>query len=48
MLRFYTEDFDINENVICIRQFEKMSRFEKLWTGKCFAIEGKVSIHFQK
>ncbi|KAF4533213.1 hypothetical protein B566_EDAN011851 [Ephemera danica] len=39
MLRFYTEEFDFNEYVVCIRQKEKLLRFEKLWNSKCMAIE---------
>ena len=39
LLRFYTEQFNINETVVCIRQREMLTRFEKLWTGKCLAVE---------
>ncbi|KAK3090095.1 hypothetical protein FSP39_009133 [Pinctada imbricata] len=37
--RFYTESFNQNDHVVCIRQLEPLTRFEKLWNGKCIAIE---------
>ena len=40
LLRFYTEEFQFDEHVICIRQHEKLTRFQKLWNGKRIAIEG--------
>jgi len=38
-LRFYVEEFDYKEFVVCIRQKQLLTRFEKLWNGKCIAIE---------
>ena len=42
MLRFYTEEFNFKDYVICIRQLAPLTRFEKLWNGKCLAIEGNT------
>ncbi|XP_033736916.1 terminal uridylyltransferase 7-like isoform X2 [Pecten maximus] len=39
MFVFYTEEFSIKDNVVCIRLSEPLTRFEKLWNGKCIAIE---------
>ena len=39
LLRFYTEEFSYKDFVISIRQKELLTRFEKLWNGKCLAIE---------
>ncbi|XP_069128697.1 LOW QUALITY PROTEIN: terminal uridylyltransferase 7-like [Argopecten irradians] len=39
MFVFYTEEFSIKDNVVCIRMSEPLTRFEKLWNGKCIAIE---------
>ncbi|XP_021359551.1 terminal uridylyltransferase 4-like [Mizuhopecten yessoensis] len=39
MFVFYTEEFCMKENVVCIRLSEPLTRFEKLWNGKCIAIE---------
>lgn len=41
LLRFYTEEFDFKENVISIRQHKSLTTFEKQWTSKCIAIEGR-------
>ncbi|KAM9832244.1 terminal uridylyltransferase 4 [Neosynchiropus ocellatus] len=41
LLRFYTEEFDFKEHVISIRQRKRLTTFEKQWTSKCIAIEGK-------
>ncbi len=38
-LRFYTEKFDFDQNVICIRQLEPLSKFEKNWTDRMICIE---------
>merc|ERR1719483_2022655 len=38
-LRFYVEEFNYREYVVCIRQKEELTRFEKLWNGQCLAIE---------
>lgn len=42
LLRFYTEEFDFKEHVISIRQRKRLTTFEKQWTSKCIAIEGKT------
>lgn len=39
LLRFYTEEFDSNEYVVCIRQKKFLTRFRKLWNSKSIAIE---------
>ncbi|XP_006824330.1 terminal uridylyltransferase 4-like [Saccoglossus kowalevskii] len=39
LLRFYTEEFKFKEHVISIRQKQLLTRFEKMWTSKCLAIE---------
>lgn len=41
LLQFYTEEFDFKEHVISIRQKKRLTTFEKQWTSKCIAIEGK-------
>lgn len=41
LLRFYTEEFDFKEHVISIRQHKRLTTFEKQWTSKCIAIEGR-------
>lgn len=42
MFRYYTEQFDFKEEVVCIRQHATLTRFEKLWNGRCIAIEGEL------
>ncbi|XP_053395690.1 terminal uridylyltransferase 7-like [Mercenaria mercenaria] len=37
--RYYLEEFNFAEQVVTIRQFEPLTKFEKLWNGKCIAIE---------
>lgn len=39
MLIFYTEEFDMMNNVISIRCSETMPKFDKLWISKGIAIE---------
>lgn len=39
LLRFYTEEFNFKDYVISIRQRTPLTRFEKLWNGRCMAIE---------
>lgn len=39
LLRYFTEEFNFDENVICVRSLKPLTRFEKLWNGKCIAIE---------
>lgn len=40
---FYTEKFDL-QMVVTIRQHSPLTRFEKLWNGKCLAIEDPFDI----
>ena len=40
LLKFFTEDFNFKDYVVCIRQHKPLTRFEKLWNGKGLAIEG--------
>jgi len=39
LLIFYTEQFDMINNVVCIRCSRTVSKFEKLWISKGIAIE---------
>uniref|UniRef100_A0A3B5ASF6 CCHC-type domain-containing protein n=1 Tax=Stegastes partitus TaxID=144197 RepID=A0A3B5ASF6_9TELE len=39
LLRFYTEDFDFREHVICVRQQARLTTFNKQWTSKYIVIE---------
>ncbi|XP_062573267.1 terminal uridylyltransferase 4-like isoform X2 [Saccostrea cucullata] len=45
LFRFYTEEFKMEECVVCIRQHEMLTRFEKLWNGKCIAIEDPFDLN---
>ncbi|XP_078574912.1 terminal uridylyltransferase 7-like isoform X2 [Branchiostoma floridae x Branchiostoma japonicum] len=45
LLRFYTEEFNFREHVICIRQSAILTRFEKMWTSKCIAIEDPFDLN---
>lgn len=40
-LRYFSETFKFDENVICCRRLKPVTRLEKMWTGKKLAIEGK-------
>ena len=42
LFRYYLEEFDVAEQVVTVRQQETLTKFEKLWNGKCIAIEGKT------
>lgn len=44
LLCFYVEEFNVKEHVVCIRQHERLARFDKMWTGTNIAIEGKFSV----
>ncbi|KAL4236653.1 Terminal uridylyltransferase 4 [Mactra antiquata] len=37
--RYYLEEFSFLEQVVSIRQYQPLVKFEKLWNGKCIAIE---------
>ncbi|XP_009068180.1 PREDICTED: terminal uridylyltransferase 7, partial [Acanthisitta chloris] len=39
LLRFYTEEFDFKEHVICIRRRNLLTTFKKQWTSKYIVIE---------
>lgn len=41
LLRFYTEEFDFREHVVCIRQHARLTTFNKQWTSKYIVIEGQ-------
>lgn len=45
LLRFYTEDFDFREHVVCIRQHTRLTTFNKQWTSKYIVIEGQFYRH---
>ncbi|KAJ8305343.1 hypothetical protein KUTeg_015888, partial [Tegillarca granosa] len=45
LFRFYTEEFNFRDYTICIRQQEPLTRFEKLWNGKCLAIEDPFDLN---
>ena len=38
--RYYLETFNFLDQVVTIRRFIPLTKFEKLWNGKCIAIEG--------
>lgn len=48
MLRFYTEDFDFREHVVCIRQHGRLTTFNKQWTSKYIVIEGQLVLQMMK
>eukprot|EP00064_Thunnus_orientalis_P015132 superscaffoldBa00002749_g15181 len=48
LLRFYTEDFDFREHVVCIRQHARLTTFNKQWTSKYIVIEGQLVIRCVK
>jgi DNA polymerase sigma len=39
-LRYYSEVFNYDEDVVCCRQLAPLKRLEKMWTGRKMAIEG--------
>ncbi|KAK7934386.1 hypothetical protein WMY93_005282 [Mugilogobius chulae] len=45
LLRFYTEDFDFREHVVCIRQHARLTTFNKQWTSKLIAIEDPFDLN---
>lgn len=44
-LRYYTEEFDFEHDVVCCRRTKRLTKFEKMWTKHVFAIEGKGLFH---
>ncbi|KAM4616906.1 terminal uridylyltransferase 7 isoform 2-T3 [Polymixia lowei] len=45
LLRFYTEDFDFREHVVCIRQQARLTTFNKQWTSKYIVIEDPFDLN---
>nr|XP_057927335.1 terminal uridylyltransferase 7 [Doryrhamphus excisus] len=45
LLRFYTEDFDFKEHVVCIRQKARLTTFNKQWTSKYIVIEDPFDLN---
>ncbi|KAM7017608.1 terminal uridylyltransferase 7 [Tautogolabrus adspersus] len=45
LLRFYTEDFDFREHVVCIRQQGCLTTFNKQWTSKYIVIEDPFDLN---
>ncbi|CAI5649633.1 terminal uridylyltransferase 7 isoform X4 [Oreochromis niloticus] len=45
LLRFYTEDFDFREHVVCIRQHARLTTFNKQWTSKYIVIEDPFDLN---
>lgn len=45
LLRFYTEEFDFREHVVCIRQHARLTTFNKQWTSKYIAIEDPFDLN---
>ncbi|CAF1401341.1 unnamed protein product [Adineta steineri] len=43
-LRYYTEQFDYEKNVVTIRQFEPLERYKKGWFNKTIAIEDPFNL----
>lgn len=39
-LRYYSEIFSFDENVVCVRRLKKLTKVEKGWTNRMLAIEG--------
>ena len=42
LCRYYTTEFDWNENVVTIKQLSPLSKFDKWWMSKCMCIEGNL------
>lgn len=43
-LKYYTEEFDFEHDVVCCRRTEKLTKFEKMWTERVFAIEDPFNL----
>ena len=39
-LRYYTETFDYQRHVVCVRFLKPLTKFEKMWNGRKICIEG--------
>lgn len=38
--RYYTTEFDWNQNVVTIKEHKSLSKFDKWWMSKSMCIEG--------
>ncbi|XP_077417749.1 terminal uridylyltransferase 7 [Vanacampus margaritifer] len=45
LLRFYTEEFDFKEYVVCTRQKARLTTFNKQWTSKYIVIEDPFDLN---
>ncbi|XP_037633222.1 terminal uridylyltransferase 7 isoform X2 [Sebastes umbrosus] len=45
LLRFYTEDFDFREHVVCLRLHDRLTTFNKQWTSKYIVIEDPFDLN---
>ncbi|XP_077377728.1 terminal uridylyltransferase 7 [Festucalex cinctus] len=45
LLRFYTEEFDFKEHVVCTRQKARLTTFNKQWTSKYIVIEDPFDLN---
>ncbi|XP_059193159.1 terminal uridylyltransferase 7 isoform X2 [Centropristis striata] len=45
LLRFYTEDFDFRDHVVCIRLHDRLTTFNKQWTSKYIVIEDPFDLN---
>ncbi|KAM9214251.1 terminal uridylyltransferase 7 isoform 2-T2 [Leptosomus discolor] len=45
LLRFYTEEFDFKEHVICIRRKNLLTTFKKQWTSRYIVIEDPFDLN---
>ncbi|KAK2517748.1 hypothetical protein Q9966_014615 [Columba livia] len=45
LLRFYTEEFDFKDHVICIRRKNLLTTFKKQWTSKYIVIEDPFDLN---
>lgn len=45
LLRFYTEEFDFREHVVCIRLHNRLTTFNKQWTSKYIVIEDPFDLN---
>ncbi|NXW92115.1 TUT7 uridylyltransferase, partial [Alopecoenas beccarii] len=45
LLRFYTEEFDFKDHVICIRRKDLLTTFKKQWTSKYIVIEDPFDLN---
>ncbi|XP_068677425.1 terminal uridylyltransferase 4-like isoform X2 [Montipora foliosa] len=43
-LKYYTEVFDFEHDVVCCRGTKKLTKFEKMWTKHVFAIEDPFNL----